>query len=92
VAAPPELSGPRVRLVPCVPEHHARLRDLHLEPEVRRWWQDPAEDWPESDGDAVHYTVTLEGEIVGFVEWDERTTRCFSMPAGLFSDPAVDGR
>jgi aminoglycoside 6'-N-acetyltransferase len=90
----PELSGPRVRLVPCAPEHHARLRQLHREPEVRRWWQDPDDDWPGSaEPHTVHYTVMLEGEIAGFVQWHEEPEPMFRHAGvDLFLDPAVHGR
>jgi aminoglycoside 6'-N-acetyltransferase len=90
----PELSGPRVRLVPCAPEHHARLRELHRTPEVRRWWQDPADDWPEpEEADTIHYTVLQEGEIVGFAQWHAVTDPMFRHAGvDLFLDPAVHGR
>ena len=54
----PELSGPRVGLVPCLAEHHARLLELRLEPEVRRWWQDPEE------GASPRHVHTLNGTAV----------------------------
>jgi len=90
---PVELSGPRVRLVPCAPEHHARLREIHLTPEVRRWWQDPSDDFPDGDPDEIKYTVLLDGEIIGFAEWyaeDEPMFRHAGLD--LFLDPAVHGQ
>lgn len=94
VASAPELRGPRVRLVPCAPEHHARLREIHLLPEVRRWWQDPSAEWPEDDEPgAVNYTVLLGEEIVGFAQWyaeDDPMYRHAGLD--LFLDPAVHGR
>jgi hypothetical protein len=64
VVGPPELTGPRVRLVPCTPEHHARLREIHLEPEVRRWWQDPADDFPANMKRSTNYTVVLDRQVI----------------------------
>ena len=67
----PELTGPKLRLIPVAPEHHARLRELHLSEEVRRWWQDPDDDWPEpaSDPETIGYAALLDREVVGYVEW-----------------------
>ena len=93
MAAPPELSGPRVRLVPCAPEHHARLREIHLEPEVRRWWQDPADDFPANMNRSTNYTVVLDERVIGFAQWysEEETIIRFA-GFDLFLDPAVHGR
>ncbi|MBA3261502.1 MAG: GNAT family N-acetyltransferase [Thermoleophilaceae bacterium] len=92
--AAPELSGPRVRLVPCTGEHHARLRELHAEPEVRRWWQDPDDDWPNAhEPNTVHYTVLVDGEIAGFAQWHEEPDPMFRHGGlDLFLDPALHGR
>jgi aminoglycoside 6'-N-acetyltransferase len=93
VATPPELTGPRVRLVPCAPEHHARLRELHLEPEVRRWWQDPSDDFPANLAGGTNYTVLLGDEIIGFAQWYEETDPMYRHAGlDLFLDPAVHGR
>ena len=93
MAAPPELAGPRVRLVSCAPEHHARLREIHLEPEVRRWWQDPADDFPAGMNSSINYTVTLDERIIGFVQWySENETIIRFAGLDLFLDPAVHGR
>jgi aminoglycoside 6'-N-acetyltransferase len=93
VAAPPELSGTRVRLVPCASEHHARLRELHLEPEVRRWWQDPSDDFPANLTGGINYTVLLDDRIIGFAQWYEETDPIYRYAGlDLFLDPAVHGR
>lgn len=89
----PELSGPRVRLVPCAEEHRERLRELHLTPAVRRWWQDPAEDWPDDDPDAVAYTVLVDGEVAGFAQWHQGEDPMFRHAGvDLFLDPALHRR
>ena len=95
MATPPELIGPRLRLVPCTAEHHARLRELHLAPEVRRWWYDPSDDFPppaDLPGGA-NYTVMLDDRIIGFAQWYEDSDPTFRH-AGLhlFLDPAVHGQ
>ncbi|MGW0041792.1 GNAT family N-acetyltransferase [Rhodococcus sp. NPDC003348] len=66
----PELHGPRVVLTALRPEHRARLREIHREPEVRRWWQMPDDDWPEvTEPDTTKYTVLEDGRVVGFAQW-----------------------
>jgi aminoglycoside 6'-N-acetyltransferase len=93
MATGPELAGARVRLVPCLPEHHPRLRELIATPGVRRWWPDPGPGWPEEDPDSVHYTVLVDGEIVGFVQWEaEKDPEFRHASLDLFLDPAVHGR
>jgi aminoglycoside 6'-N-acetyltransferase len=93
VSTRPTLTGPRVRLVPCAPKHHARLREIHLEPEVRRWWQDPADDFPADMNRSTNYTVMLEERVIGFAQWysEEETIIRFA-GLDLFLDPAVHGR
>jgi aminoglycoside 6'-N-acetyltransferase len=78
--------------VPCAPEHRARLREIHLEPEVRRWWQDPDDDFPAGEG-SVNYTVLLDERVVGFAQWySEDDTIINYAGFDLFLDPAVHGR
>jgi aminoglycoside 6'-N-acetyltransferase len=87
------LRGPRVELVLTAPEHRERLRELRLEPEVRRWWQDLEDDWPGPERDAVNYTVLLDGAIVGFAQWwQEPEPELRHAGIDLFLDPAVHGR
>jgi hypothetical protein len=93
VAAPSELTGPRVRLVSCAPEHHARLREIYLEPDVRRWWQDPADDFPASMNRSINYAVMLDERVIGFAQWyseDETIIRFAGLD--LFLDPAAGFR
>lgn len=82
-----------MRLVPCLPQHHARLRELHLEADVRRWWQDPSEEWPDDEPDSVNYTILLDGQIIGFVQWAAEQDPMFRHAGlDLFLDPAQHGR
>jgi aminoglycoside 6'-N-acetyltransferase len=81
-----------VRLVPCAPEHRERLREIHREPEVRRWWQDPHDDFPDLGG-GTNYTVLLGDEIIGFAQWYSESDPMFRHAGvDLFLDPAVHGR
>src|SRR5688500_15272158 len=93
VSAPPDLTGSRVRLVPCDPEHHGRLRAIRSEPAVRRWWQDPADDFPAGMSRSINYTVMLDERVIGFAQWySEAETIIRFAGLDLFLDPAVHGR
>jgi aminoglycoside 6'-N-acetyltransferase len=82
-----------VELVPVAPKHHARLNELRRHPGVRRWWQDPLDDWLDEDPDVVHYAVLLDGEVIGFAQWSEETDPMYRHAGlDLFLDPAVHGR
>ena len=82
-----------MRLVPVAPEHRDRLRELRLDPEVLRWWHDPEDDWPAPERNTVGYTVTLEGEVVGYAQWWQELDPDFRHAGiDLFLDPAVHGR
>ncbi len=89
-----ELSGERLRLVPVAPEHRERLREIHLTPEVLRWWGDLSEDWPaDEEEDTVQHTVLLDDEVVGYTEWYAEDDDQFRHAGlDLFLDPAVHGK
>lgn len=94
--------GPRLDLVPVRPEHHARLRELHLAPAVRAWWRSPADAWPANPEAYEHfYAVVLSrpldehpaGAVGGFIQWGEETEPDYRHAGiDLFLDPALHGR
>jgi aminoglycoside 6'-N-acetyltransferase len=87
------LRGPRVQLVPVAAEHRARLTQMRAEPGVRRWWQDPEEDWLAEEPDTVKLTVLLDGEPIGFAQWYEESDPMYRHAGlDLFLDPAFHGR
>jgi aminoglycoside 6'-N-acetyltransferase len=87
------LEGPRVRLVPVAPEHHGRLGELRLEPEVRRWWQDPEDDWLADEPDTFKSTVLLDGAVIGYAQWYEHPEPMYRHAGvDLFLDPAFHGQ
>jgi aminoglycoside 6'-N-acetyltransferase len=87
------LAGPRVRLVPVAPEHRERLDELRLEPEVLRWWQDPQDDWLADEPDTHPFTVVLDDEPIGYVQWHEHTDPMYRHAGvDLFLDPAFHGQ
>ena len=88
------LAGPRVRLVPTVAAHHARLREIHLAPEVRRWWFRPALEFPEDEDGVTNLTVLLaDGAVAGFAQWySEDDWHYRHAGLDLFLDPALHGQ
>jgi aminoglycoside 6'-N-acetyltransferase len=87
------LRGPRVRLAPVAPEHRERLDELRLEPEVRRWWQDPEDDWLAPEPNTVNYAILVDGKVAGFAQWYEEPEPMFRHAGvDLFLDPALHGR
>ncbi|MBA2629395.1 MAG: GNAT family N-acetyltransferase [Thermoleophilaceae bacterium] len=82
-----------MRLVPCAPEHYERLRELHVLPEVRRWWHDPSEEWPDDEEDSVNYTMLLDGRIAGFIQWWSEDDPMYRHAGyDLFVDPELHSR
>ncbi|MGC0365118.1 aminoglycoside 6'-N-acetyltransferase [Rhodococcus sp. 27YEA15] len=91
----PELHGERVMLVPLAPEHHARLRAIHLLPEVVAWWQNPDDDWPQApEAGTTRYSVFHDGRLIGFIQWyaDEDNPDFRHAGLDLFLDPNCHGR
>lgn len=66
------LRGEHVVLEPLAPEHAERLRELHATPEVARWWQLPADDWPLApDEELEKLVITVDGEVAGYIQFVE---------------------
>ena len=64
----PELDGRRVSLRPVSDEDLPRLREINNEPSVARWW---GTDEVMSVDDEVRFTIRVDGEIVGMIEYSE---------------------
>ena len=60
---------------------------------MRRWWQDPADDFPANLSRSTNYTVMLDEQVIGFAQWyaEEETIIRFA-GFDLFLDPAEHGR
>lgn len=89
-----DLVGPRVVLTACRTDHHQRLREIHLQPEVVRWWQLPDDGWPaDPEPDTHSSTIMVDGQVAGFLQWYAEGGEEF-LRAGLdlFLDPVLHGR
>ena len=63
--------GDRVTLRPIAPRDRAPLKAIRDEPEVIRWWGAQTDAWPGDDDTVEEWTIELDGEIVGFVQFFE---------------------
>jgi aminoglycoside 6'-N-acetyltransferase len=68
------LAGERVRLRPVGPDDREALACLFSEPEVARWWGDPARAVEEATTPVeseAHFVIEVGGERAGFIQWTE---------------------
>jgi aminoglycoside 6'-N-acetyltransferase len=70
------LNGGQVTLRPVRSGDKEKLRQIFADPEVARWWGDPAksvEDALEVSEDDSQFLIELEGEAIGFIQCSEET-------------------
>lgn len=82
-------------LVPAAAPHVPALRRILATPAVRRYWPDvAAEDgWPVDDDSVVCFTILLDGEVAGMVQYGEEDDPQYRHASiDIFVDPAVHGR
>lgn len=69
------------------------LLRIHRTPEVRRWWGDPEPGFPDDDPGAVRWTILVDGEVAGLVQFvEELEPRYRHAGIDIFLDPAWHGR
>ena len=89
----PDDDDPRLVLRPLIAADEAELRRIHLTPEVRRWWDDPEEDFPWDDPDSTRYTIEFDGRVAGLIQYSEETEPKYRHAGiDLFLDPSLHGR
>jgi len=70
------LTGARVTLRPVVSGDKEKLTQIFSDPEVARWWGDPAksvEDALEVSEDDSQFLIELDGLAIGFIQCSEET-------------------
>jgi aminoglycoside 6'-N-acetyltransferase len=94
VARPhPADDDPRLVLRPLLPADAAELRRIHLTPEVRRWWDEPANGFPWEEADSTRFTIEFEGRAAGLIQYSEETEPKYRHAGiDLFLDPSLHGR
>jgi aminoglycoside 6'-N-acetyltransferase len=65
------LTGKQVTLRPVGAEDEAKLMEIFSDPEVARWWGDPAKsvrDTMEIPEGESHFLIELDGEAIGYIQ------------------------
>jgi aminoglycoside 6'-N-acetyltransferase len=71
----------------------AELLRIHNTPEVMRWWDAPAEDFPWDEPEATRLTIEADGAVAGLIQFSEELEPKYRhAEIDLFLDPAVHGR
>jgi len=88
-----ELS-PGLFLRPLAVGDERELRRIHATPEVVRWWDVPAEGFPQTDEpEATRWTIEVDGCVAGLIQFYEELEPKYRHAAiDLFLDPALHGR
>jgi aminoglycoside 6'-N-acetyltransferase len=60
-----------VELQPLDVAHVRRLRELHQEPGVERWWGPMEADFPFDEPESTRLAIVADGEVAGLVQWGE---------------------
>jgi aminoglycoside 6'-N-acetyltransferase len=84
----------RVVLEPVRPEHADRLRELRRTPEVARWWDPAAGDWPlDEEADLHKLAVVADGELVGYIQfWEDPDPTSRHADVDIFLGPGAQDR
>jgi aminoglycoside 6'-N-acetyltransferase len=78
--APPGLRnsdgrGIRVDLEPLDVSQVARLRELHLQPGVTKWWGPMEHGFPFDEPESQRFAIVARGEIVGMIQWGDSSSQ-----------------
>jgi aminoglycoside 6'-N-acetyltransferase len=91
--APTADDDPRLALRRLVPADVAELLRIHMTPEVRRWWGDPADGFPWEEPDSTRFTIEFDGRVAGLIQyWEETEPKYRHATIDLFLDPSLHGR
>ena len=83
----------RLVLRPLAAADAAELRRIHLTPEVRRWWDEPAEDFPWEEPDSTRFTIEFDGRVAGLIQyWEETEPKYRHAGIDVFLDPSLHGQ
>ena len=84
---------PRLVLRPLVAADAPELRRIHLTPEVRRWWDEPADGFPWEEPDSTRLTIEFDGRVAGLIQyWEETEPKYRHAAIDLYLDPSLHGR
>jgi aminoglycoside 6'-N-acetyltransferase len=61
-----------VLIRPIAPADVTRLREIHSAPEVSRWWNEPAPEFPDdADESETRLVIELHGAVAGMIQFGE---------------------
>jgi aminoglycoside 6'-N-acetyltransferase len=60
-----------VELQPLDVAHVARLRELHQEPGVARWWGAMEDGFPFDEPESERFAIVVDGDVAGLVQWGD---------------------
>lgn len=89
-----DLHGERVVLRPVREDDVPALLAIASQPEVVRWWGEPAAGFPLGDDpDATRFAILVEGEVTGMIQYGEELEPDYRHAwIDVFVDPARHGR
>jgi aminoglycoside 6'-N-acetyltransferase len=72
----------------------AELRRIHSLPEVVRWWDEPADDFPGGDdSESTRLVIEVDGAVAGLIQFGEEEEPKYRHAAiDIFLDPSFHGR
>lgn len=84
---------PGLRLGALAAGDEVELLRIHRTPEVRRWWEDPAEGFPWDEPEAVRFTIEVDEAIAGLIQFSEELEPKYRHASvDMFLDPALHGQ
>ncbi len=87
------MSGADIILRPLARGDESELLRIHNCPEVLRWWDTPASDFPWDEPESTRLTIEVDGAIAGLIQYrEEQEPRYRHAGVDLFLDPALHGR
>jgi aminoglycoside 6'-N-acetyltransferase len=61
----------QVELEPFDIRHVVRLRELHQQPGVIKWWGPMEDGFPFDEAESQRFAIVHEGEVVGLIQWGD---------------------
>jgi aminoglycoside 6'-N-acetyltransferase len=82
-----------VILRPLVKGDEVELLRIHNAPEVVRWWDVPAENFPWDEPESTRLTIEVGGVVAGLIQYtEEHEPKYRHAGIDLFLDPALHGQ
>src|SRR5215208_2427100 len=61
----------QIDLEPLDLRHVPRLRELHRQPGVTRWWGSMDHGFPFDEANSIRFAIVADGEVVGMIQYGE---------------------